>query len=61
MAESGQLSFFRTLLTKQFGIAVMLGTCIWEVLSSNLGQDISYSDDFHSFPQSPQANAGILP
>jgi hypothetical protein len=35
---------------------------IWEVLAPNLGPDSSYPDlVFRGFPQSIQANAGIVP
>jgi hypothetical protein len=41
------------------GVLVTLLTRIWEVLDSNLGRHIRYLE-FFSFPQSLQADAGII-
>jgi hypothetical protein len=44
----------------QLAQAVMFLAHILEVLSLNLGHDISYPETFHGFPSSLQANAGIM-
>jgi hypothetical protein len=47
--------------TEQAGVAVMLLTCNRQVLGSNLGFDICYSEAFCEFPQFLQENAMIIP
>jgi hypothetical protein len=45
--------FILRIENKQVGVAVMLWTCVQEVLSSNLGWDVSYSDVFMVFSVLP--------
>jgi hypothetical protein len=41
---------------EQVGVAVMLLTCIGELLSSNFGRDTVYPEGFRDFPQTLEAN-----
>jgi hypothetical protein len=47
-------------VTKRVGTEVALSTCIWVVLSSNLGWVIGYPELFRDFPQVLQENCVIV-
>jgi hypothetical protein len=48
-------------LIKQVGLVVTLQTCVWEVLSLDIGWDSGYPEVHCGSTQSLQTNAWILP
>jgi hypothetical protein len=47
--------------TEQAGTAVMLQTCILEVLVSNLGRNTAHRENFRCFPKSFERKTGLVP